>query len=253
LKLLYSEKGTLLFDEKKNLIIEDNKEIELDPLLVLNIGDTINYKSTHYVLLDFVPQLYSKFGKRMAQIIDGTDSSYMLMMSGITDGSRVLESGTGSGYLTTAILNIIGNSDLYLGVDHRESSANKTKENVEYLCGKKIQIEISNFEDFSYKGNKLDALFLDLPEPWKNVGEQRKWLGSGKKVITYLPTYNQLEKTVFSYVSSGFLHLESVELNRREILVREGATRPVSEALIHTGFISTFVKKSGSTIRIKKT
>ncbi|MEM0133686.1 MAG: hypothetical protein QXU18_00445, partial [Thermoplasmatales archaeon] len=63
----------------------------------------------------------------------------------------------------------------------------------------------------------------------------------------YSPNFNQSEKTVIEATKSGFPVLETVEIQLRRIIVREGSTRPDSNGLLHTGFM-TFILKSGNAI-----
>ncbi len=248
--ILHSERGTLLFDEKKNTIISGKKKIELNPSVILSSGDSINFDGINYTLMDYTSQFFPNIGERGAQIINGRDSSYMVMASGIQYGSRVMESGTGSGSLTSYILKITQNPDGYIGIDHNENSAALTRKNVKNFTGMDIKIDVDGFENYAYSGAKLDAILLDLPEPWRNVSEQRKWIFSGKRVITYLPTYNQVEKTREEYEKNGFIHLETVEIEGRDMQVKKGATRPRSTGIIHTGFISTYLKVSGTLLKV---
>jgi tRNA (adenine57-N1/adenine58-N1)-methyltransferase len=248
--LLHSDNGTMLYDDEKNVIINGKKRIEVNPAAVLSPGDSVMFDGISYVIMSYTPQFFPNIGERGAQIINGRDSSYMVMASGIEFGSTVIESGTGSGALTTYILKIIKNPEGYIGIDHNENSALFTRRNVKNFTGMDIRIDIGEFEDYKYEGRKVDAIFLDLPEPWKNVSEQRKWILSGKRIITYLPTFNQVEKSREEYEKNGFLHLETIEIEGRDIQVKIGATRPKSTGIIHTGFISTYMKSSGSVLKI---
>ena len=85
----------------------------------------------------------------------------------------------------------------------------------------------------------LDAIVLDLPEPWAVLASARTALRFGGVVATYTPTYNQLERTVQSMRSLGFEEIRSLELLERELHVGAGGTRPEFEMLGHTGFLAS--------------
>lgn len=248
MKVLLSDQLVLHIDEKNNSVRMGQKTVNIPYSTVLQPGDTVKLQGKNFTVLEYTEDLFALSAQRGAQIIDGKDASYMIHRSGIRYGSHVLESGTGSGSLTISIMKTIGDTGLYMGVDHSEESIKITSHNVKMILGKVPDITHCSFEEFDPGKQKFDAIFLDLPEPWKNISEQRKWVLSGSRIITYLPTMNQVEKTVMSYVKNGFMHLETVELSSREIQVKEGATRPKSTGIIHTGYISTFIKLSGSCV-----
>jgi len=79
---------------------------------------------------------------------------------------------------------------------------------------------------------------LDLPEPWGVLPSVRAALCNGGRVVTYSPTYNQLERTVRSLRELRFDEVRSLELLERPLHVGEGGTRPAFEMLGHTGFLT---------------
>ncbi len=250
MKILCANQVSLEFDELNNRVRMGKKTVEIPGNVIMQSGDIVKIDGRSYVLLDFSIPLFSSIAHRGAQIIDAKDASYMVTSGNIKYGSRVLESGTGSGALTVAILKVVGDPGFYTGVDHSDESARITKNNVRNLSGMDVHINVEEFENFDPEGKRFDAIFLDLPEPWKNVERQKTWISPGSRIVTYLPTTNQLEKTVYEYTESGFYHLESVELSMRQMQVKKDAVRPVSSGIIHTGYISTFVKLSGSVLNI---
>ncbi len=86
---------------------------------------------------------------------------------------------------------------------------------------------------------ELDAVVLDLAEPWSVLAAARSALRYGGYVATYTPTYNQLERTVQGLRSNGFEEVRSLELLERELHVGAGGTRPEFEMLGHTGFLAS--------------
>ncbi len=246
MKVFVSRNGEYKVEEEQ--LSRNRKGIVIPPGKVIRSGDSIKSQGVEYIAMDFDPAFFRGVSEKGAQTIDVKDSSYMVRMAGIVPGSRVLESGTGSGALTSAILSAIKNPEGYLGIDHNANSIKITKQNIRKWMNLEINILEEEFSNISTEIGRFDAILLDLPEPWSNVSVQRGLLDSGKRIVTYLPNYDQVEKTVMEYEKNGFFHLETVELIRREILVRDGATRPSSEGLMHTAFISTFIKKSGSMV-----
>ena len=250
MKIFLSKTGEIKVMESGNRIGNGRNAVNISPGLVIRAGDMINLSGHEYIAMDYDPIFFRGIAERGAQTIDVKDCAYMIRMSAIKYGSRVMESGTGSGALTSSILSVTGNPSGYTGIDHNAKSIRITKENIQRWNGFDIEIIEHDFSTYEGNGTKYDAIFLDLPEPWMNIPKQREFIESGRRIVTYLPNYDQVEKSVLEYEKNGFFHLETVELIRREILVRDRATRPSSEGLMHTAFISTFIKKSGSKLNL---
>ena len=72
----------------------------------------------------------------------------------------------------------------------------------------------------------------------------RKCLKPGSFLITYSPNFNQAEKNVIMMKNFKFYVLETVELIKRNIIVRENATRPDNNIIDHTAFITVAIMES---------
>jgi tRNA (adenine57-N1/adenine58-N1)-methyltransferase len=83
----------------------------------------------------------------------------------------------------------------------------------------------------------VDAMILDIPQPWDEVEQIRKALRGGGRVVSLNPTFNQIEKMAEALRAGGFVLVEARELLEREILARGGKTRPVQRMIGHTEFM----------------
>ena len=247
---LKSQKGSGIIDTDRNTAYVKGKTFTLDPNLVFSPGDMISLQGEDYAVLHPEPLFFRDFAKRTAQIIQPWDAAAILMYCSISSGKRVLESGSGSGALSSAILNAVGPTGHLTTVEKDEGNIKIALENVS-LTGDVSNWKIvkSSIEEFSSE-EKYDAIVLDVPEPWGAVDKLYKNLVSGGKICCYSPTYNQLEKNVASLKRSNFLILESFELLKRNILVRENATRPDNEIIGHTAFMTFAAKMSGRKNRV---
>ena len=88
------------------------------------------------------------------------------------------------------------------------------------------------------------TIILDIPDPWNAVENMRKCIKPGGYLVTYSPNFNQAEKNVLTMKNLKFYVLETVELIKRNIIVRENATRPDNNIVDHTAFISIGVRTS---------
>jgi len=143
-------------------------------------------------------------------------------------------------------LNMLSENGKYLGIDQSRESINITRENIRTALNRDIEILEMNFHEFDGRGEIFDAAILDLPDPWQSANNQKKYIKPGGRIVTYLPNYDQVEKAVSAYENNGFMHIETFEIIKREIIVREGATRPSSTGIMHTAFLSCFVRLEGS-------
>jgi hypothetical protein len=85
--------------------------------------------------------------------------------------------------------------------------------------------------------SNLDAFVIDVPEPEKAVRTASRSLAPGGRFCSYVPTSNQMERVFIALRGSGFEEVRAMELMERGYSVKEGATRPVTEMLSHTGFL----------------
>jgi tRNA (adenine57-N1/adenine58-N1)-methyltransferase len=83
----------------------------------------------------------------------------------------------------------------------------------------------------------LDAAFLDLPEPWDVTEIVKKAIKPGSPVIVFVPSFEQVKKTVVQMRKTGFGLVEVNEILIRGIESDEERTRPSTRMIGHTGFI----------------
>ncbi|MGP6206798.1 tRNA (adenine-N1)-methyltransferase [Cuniculiplasma sp. SKW3] len=252
MKILFNKiSNSMILNEENHKILGEKRDLDISPGMMISDGSEVKIEKNSYIAIRPSPSVLRSVAKRGAQIIDPRDAAVMIMYADMRPDSSVLESGTGSGALTSMIVQNLSEKGSYLGIDHNLESIEITRKNVNLFTGKDVDIIHQKFEDFDGMGKTFDCVFLDLPEPWLNIANQKKYLIPGGRVVTYLPNFDQVEKTVLEYEKNGFLHLETDEIIKREILVRENATRPSSTGLMHTAFISCFIKKSGAQYSLK--
>ena len=164
---------------------------------------------------------------------------YLLYLAGVAPGSRVAESGAGSGALTTVLAHAVGPGGRVYSYDRRADFLDVARGNVERagLADRVTFVERDVARDGLGVG-AVDSVLLDLPEPWEVVASAHAALLPGGYAATYSPTYNQLERSVRALRAAGFDGVRASELIERPIHVGEGGTRPEFEILGHTGFLA---------------
>ncbi len=169
--------------------------------------------------------------KRGPAIITKKDIGYIISSTGIHRNSKILDSGTGSGFLSSFLARITPNIITY-------------EKNPEFL-----QIAKKNFKDLGldinikekdiYEGideKNLDLIVLDLPEPWRVIEHAKKSLRNGAFLVCYLPTITQVMELVNQIKNKFFLE-KVVELIEREWYVEDKKVRPKSQMIAHTAFL----------------
>jgi len=248
--ILVSEDELGKFDEKSKSLLVRNRKYHLDPSIVIDPGDEIIVQGKRFIASEFQPIYFGKLIKRNTQIISDIDASYIIARAGIRPGIDVLEIGVGSGNMSSYILWALNGSGSLTIVERDEENLRKALDNInEFYDTANIRVNLCELKDFVSE-RSYDAIIADIPDPWDYAEKISSMLKPGRIVIFYLPNFDQSEKTVISMAASGLKHLETVELMKRRILVREGATRPASDDLTHTAFITFAIKGSGIEYRI---
>lgn len=179
---------------------------------------------------------------RRSQIILPRDAAHILMNCSIEPGNHVLEGGIGSGSLTIALASAVAPHGKVISYDVREDFIEHALKNirktglVQYVSTKTKDVtkEIDEKE--------LDAVILDIPNPWEAVENAWNALKLGGYFCAYSPLTSQVEKTVKELRKNRFIEINTFENIHRKIIVSSHGTRPSFDMLGHTGYI-TFARK----------
>lgn len=185
--------------------------------------------------------------KRRAQVILAKDAGYLISRMGISVGSTVLEGGHGSAGLAMHLASVIGGSGKLISVENRPEHATVGRENMETL--REILPEFPEWhllesdltsckEEVSALTDHLDAVILDLAEPWTVVSDISKLLRPGGRLGCYCPTSIQLEKSWEACESAGlYIEWAGEVIERRWSKASRGGVRPGNQPIGHTAFL----------------
>jgi tRNA (adenine57-N1/adenine58-N1)-methyltransferase len=176
---------------------------------------------------------------RGAQVIYPKDIGPILVLADITPGARVLESGVGSGALTTALLRAVGPTGHVTGYEIRDDFADRAVRNVHGFLGTEVPLDV-HVRD-AYEGideRELDRVVLDLPEPWRVVKHAVEALRPGGILLAYLPTILQVGRLREELAESPFGVIETLEVLQRGWHVEGQSIRPDHRMVAHTGFLT---------------
>ena len=175
--------------------------------------------------------------KRGTQIIYPKDAAYIVHRLSLHAGSRVVEAGTGSGGLTTALAWAVMPSGCVFTHELRPDIYQVARENLSRLgLLPYVKMFIGDIED-GFKANDVDAVFLDVREPWHYLPHVRTALRPGGFFASLLPTANQVIELLRGFDNHHFADVSVEELILRPYKATPDRFRPDDNLIGHTGFL----------------
>ncbi len=177
---------------------------------------------------------------RGAQVIYPKDIGPILLAADIGPGSRVLEAGVGSGALSMALVRAGAE---VVGYELRDDFADRAVQNVAAYVGAeraedRYRVELRDVYD-GISESDLDAVILDLPEPWRVVPHAEKALRRGGALVAYTPSITQVATLRACLDESAFELVETLEVLHRTWHVEGQAVRPDHRMVAHTAFLTS--------------
>jgi len=186
---------------------------------------------------------YIMKSSRKTQITYPKDIALIIMFSGIGPGSRVVESGTGTGALTTALAHYVKPNGKIYTYELREEFQKNAEKNLRKANLLDFVELKSGDVTIGIKERDLDAVVLDLAVPWLVVPHAYEALKPSGTIISFSPTIDQVVKTVEALKENSFVFIETIECMMRAMQVDRGKTRPHTMMTGHTGYI-TYARKA---------
>lgn len=175
--------------------------------------------------------------ERKTQVIYPKDSGYIVLLAGIGPGSRVVEAGTGSGYMTAVLAHAVGPSGKVYTYEIRRDLQDIAVKNLRKIGLEERVVFKHGDVRRDVEERSVDAAVLDIPDPWNAAANVLRSLRPGGRIVCFLPTINQLERTFLALTNKGFIMVEARELIERKYKVKRGETRPETLTIGHTGYI----------------
>ena len=250
-KVVEGESVVLIDSAHRKFIIDTNGKTDkfkgvgvIDPgsLVGKHYGEKIEIGNKEFWVLK--PSLLDKLQalKRRAQIILPKDAAHIIMNCSVESGNTVLEAGIGSGSLTVALATAVAPGGMVISYDTREDFIEHAMKNLKTAGLDKYVTTQVNDVTKGIDEKDLDAVILDIPNPWEAVNHAWNSLKQGGYFCTYSPLISQVEQTVKKVRKNNFIEIKTFENIQREMVVSDYGTRPSFDMLGHTGYL-TFARK----------
>lgn len=214
--------------------------VKLDELVGKDFGATLQSSlGTEFTALKPTLSDYIMKSSRKTQITYPKDAALIVMFSSIGPGSRVIESGTGTGALTTALAHYVRPDGKVYTYELREEFQTNAEKNLkrsnllDYVELKKGDVTVEIDE------RDIDAVVLDLATPWLVVSNAYRALKPSGSFVSFSPTIDQVVRTTEALKENGFTLIETVECLLRGMQVERGKTRPHTLMTGHSGYITS--------------
>ena len=221
-----------------------------DPSVLLegySLGDRITVGQKSLTIVEAALPEARRNMNRRAQTIGIKDSGFLISWMGIGTGSRVLEGGHGSAGLAMNLANVMGSKGILISVENRPEHAEVGRSNMERLAEfstefpswKLLEMDLQNAaSEVADICGELDAVIIDIAEPWTVVSEISQTLRIGGRIACYCPTTAQLEKS-WNKVEEEDLIVEFAGeiIERRWSKAGRGGVRPGNQPMGHTAFL----------------
>jgi tRNA (adenine57-N1/adenine58-N1)-methyltransferase len=227
-KSFHTHKGYVKFD--------DFIGKEYGTTVLSNLG--IQFNVLKPLLRDYIMK-----SARQTQINYPKDIALIVMFSNIGPSSRVVEAGTGTGALTTAIAHYVRPDGKVYSYEIREEFQKTAEKNLK-RAGLMGYVELKNKDIvIGIDEMEVDAVILDLAIPWLIVPHADIALKPSGTLVSFSPTIDQVVQTVEALKENAFVDIETIECLMRGMQTDRGKTRPHTLMTGHTGYI-TYARKS---------
>jgi tRNA (adenine57-N1/adenine58-N1)-methyltransferase len=212
--------------------------IDHDQLINQPLGRKI-ISSTGHAFIVVEPSLYElvKEIKRKTQIIYPKEAGRIIFKMNIYPGRRVIEAGSGSGALTITLARFVSPTGRVYSYELRPEMLANARANVD-------RIGLADFVDFKQRDinagfdeTNVDAVFLDVREPWQYLGQVKAALKSSGFFGAIVPTTNQVSDLLKALRKHEFGGVEVEENFVRTYKPIPGRLRPNDIMVGHTGYL----------------
>lgn len=174
---------------------------------------------------------------RTTQIMYPKDIGFILVTMGVGHGQTVLEAGTGSGSMTTALAYTVGPQGRVISYEVKPDVQNLARKNLtRFKLDSRVEFKLRDIQE-GFDESDGDSFFLDVQNPYDYIPQVRAALKPGGFLCCLIPTFNQVEKTLHAMRQFNFAFIEVCEVLLRYYKPEPTRLRPTDRMVAHTGFL----------------
>jgi len=220
--------------------------LEHDDLIGKPYGSTVSsHLNRPFHLLS--PSIYDELMglKRISQIIYPKEIGQILLKLNLGPTSRVIEAGTGSGALTMALAHRVQPKGRVYSYEIRPRMLRVAEANLR-------RVGLDDYVEFierdiadGFTVTDVDALFLDVREPWRYLAQVCAALRDNGAFGALVPTTNQVSRLLSELNLYPFTDIDVSETLERHYKPVPERLRPEDVMVGHTGYL-LFARKINS-------
>uniref|UniRef100_A0A7N1A902 tRNA (adenine(58)-N(1))-methyltransferase n=1 Tax=Kalanchoe fedtschenkoi TaxID=63787 RepID=A0A7N1A902_KALFE len=184
----------------------------------------LSNKGRFIYLLAPTPELWTLVLNHRTQILYIADISLVVMYLELVPGCVVLESGTGSGSLSTSLARAVAPSGHVYTFDFHEERAASAREDFEKTgLSNLVTVGVRDIQGEGFPDEFIglaDSVFLDLPQPWLAIPSAEKMLKQDGVLCSFSPCIEQVQRSC-EVLRSSFTDIRTFEILLRSYDVRE--------------------------------
>jgi len=174
---------------------------------------------------------------RTTQILYPKDIGFILVTMGVGPGQKVMEAGTGSGSMTSALAYAVGPEGCVVSYEVKQDVQNLARKNLaRFGLDSRVDFKLRDIAQ-GFDETEADSFFLDVPNPYDYIEQVRGALKPGGFLCCLIPTFNQVEKTLYALRQNKFAFVEVCEILLRYFKPEPSRLRPTDRMVAHTGFL----------------
>ena len=235
--VLVRKNASFLVEKFEGILHTHHGKINLEELKYKNFGDEIKtHLGVRYKIAPFNPSDFFRHFKKIATPIMPKDIGAIIVYTGLTPDSTILDAGTGSGVLA-AYLAYFSKYGEVVTVEKRKDFAKVARENFKLAKLKNIHQIVGdiNFVADGFK-KEFDLIVLDMKGDAEFIPKAKELLKVGGHVAVYNPYFEATKKVYEAMLKEDFKEVESFEILRVDLEHRRVGTR-LKTKIWHTGFI----------------